>query len=131
MACRVAMGVLDEDRRRHPGEDSTPRHVRAATRPTDGHASERAAIMDLDSSALPTPLENPGGTPRTGRIPRMTEAELFPQICEYLDFIFPDDGDGPCWSQEPYRNDLFRLFAASHDSCHLHGDQLWSYLQDQ
>lgn len=61
----------------------------------------------------------------------MTEAELFPRLCEHLDLIFPDDGDGPFWSQEPYRNDLFQLFAASHDSCHLHGDQLWLYLQDQ
>ena len=54
----------------------------------------------------------------------MTESELYREICEYLDIIFPDGGGGPFWSQGPYRDDLFRLFAKSYDSCHLHGDQI-------
>jgi hypothetical protein len=61
----------------------------------------------------------------------MTELELFTGICEYLDIIFPDRGGGPFWGQGTYRKDLFKLFAASYDSCHLHGDQISQYLQDQ
>ena len=61
----------------------------------------------------------------------MTESELYTQMCGYLDGIFPDGGGGPYWGQGSYRSDLFKLFAASHDSCHLHGDQIWQYLQNQ
>lgn len=61
----------------------------------------------------------------------MTESELFTQMCEYLDIIFPNGGGGPFWGQGSYRSDLFKLFAASYDSCHLHGDRIWQYLQDQ
>jgi hypothetical protein len=61
----------------------------------------------------------------------MTQPDLYRQLGDYLDGIFPDGGGGPFWGQEPYRSDLFKLFAASHDSCHLHGDQIWQHLKDQ
>jgi len=61
----------------------------------------------------------------------MTEQELYSRICNYLDIMFPDGGGGPFWGQEPYRSDLFQVFAASYDDCPLHGDQIWHHLQDQ
>jgi hypothetical protein len=61
----------------------------------------------------------------------MMQPDLYRQLGGYLDDIFPDGGGGPFWGQEPYRSDLFKLFAASHDSCHLHGDQILEYLKDQ
>ena len=68
---------------------------------------------------------------RSGGFQPMTEPEALSRICEHLEFIFPDQSDGPYWGQEPYRSDLFQIFAASHGSCHLHGDRIWQYLQDQ
>lgn len=61
----------------------------------------------------------------------MTKSEVFTQICQYLDIIFPDGGGGPFWSQESYRSDLFQIFAESYDSCPLHGDEISQYLNDQ
>lgn len=61
----------------------------------------------------------------------MTESEAFTRILQYLEIILPDDGGGPFWGQEPYRSDLFQIFATSYDSCRLHGDRIWQYLQEQ
>ncbi|OJW23407.1 MAG: hypothetical protein BGO49_02195 [Planctomycetales bacterium 71-10] len=61
----------------------------------------------------------------------MTESEVLSQIVEHLDLIFPDGGNGPFWSQEPYRSDLFKLFAASYETCPIHGDRIWLSLKDR
>jgi hypothetical protein len=89
------------------------------------------AAVSFSSVAYPQPGTSPSGTLFTGDFRTMTDSELYRQFCEYLDSIFPDGGGGPSWSQEPYRSDLFKLFAASHGSCHLHGDEIRQYLRDQ
>lgn len=61
----------------------------------------------------------------------MSESEVFDHIIKYLNMIFPRDSVGPFWEQEPYRSDLFQIFAASYDACPLSGDRIWYHLRDQ